>query len=383
MPMRRADFADRLIRAALFGLALWVGCGPEPFYSRLGDDASVGGADTAPPDAVAGSGGMAPIGTGGTPSSGGSGGGGSGGMAGPGSGGRASGGATQTGGMGAGQSGGNPGTGGMTTATGGAGSAGPGTGGAPATGGRGSGGAATGGAGTGGAGTGGAGTGGAGTGGAAPMRLILSIDFVGGRTTAAMAMSLYETAGARPAANWNSAPGAMGSLGSLILSDGAASNAAITWNAPIIGTGAGLWTLNYADQPGDLRMLNGYLDPKWSTIPTTAPTLFTVSGLPATIASGSYDVYVYTVGDVAGDMRSYQYGLGSQFQTVTQNSAPPVPPPSPFPYTSANDGMIGTHVVFTSITGDSFSVTAKPISGTNNIYRAPVNGIQIVWPSGS
>jgi hypothetical protein len=196
-------------------------------------------------------------------------------------------------------------------------------------------------------------------------------------------MSLYETAGARPAAQWNSAAGAMGSLANLRLSDGTTSSASISWDALKSGATVGLWTLGYADQPGDLRMLNGYLDPTWPSIPTTAPTLFTVSGLPASIATGSYDVYVYTIGDSANDMRSYQYGLGSQTRTVTQNSAPDTSPPSPFPYASANSSMKGTHVVFTAITGSSFNVTAKPLSGTNSLYRAPVNGIQIVWPAGS
>lgn len=374
MPLRRADLSLLLVRAASVGLALWAGCGgPEPFHSEqsFNDDASVGGADGGLLDAPAGSGGMPAAGTGGAPMSTG-GGPGSGGATGGGSGGRASGGATATGGAGSGQSGGSPATGGMMMATGGAGAAAPGSGGEPATGGRGTGGAASGGAGTGGAGTGGA-----------PTRLILSIDFVGGRSTAATAMSASETAGARPATNWNSAQGAMGSLASLTLSDGTTSNAAITWNALESGATTGTWAVNYADQPGDLRMLNGYLDPTWPTIPGTAPTLFTVSGLPAAIASGSYDVYVYTIGDSLNDTRSYQYGLGSQVQTVTQSSPPAVPPPSPFPYASANDNMTGTHVVFTAITGGTFSVTAKPVSGTNNRYRAPVNGVQIVWPAGS
>ena len=52
-------------------------------------------------------------------------------------------------------------------------------------------------------------------------------------------------------------------------------------------------------------------------------------------------------------------------------------------YASANSSMTGTHVVFSGVSGASFSVTAKPVSGTNSRYRAPVNGIQIVWPSGS
>jgi len=394
--MRRADSALRLVQASFLSLTLWTGCGPQQTYSRLGPEGGVvmNGPDSGQPDGIAGRGGMSStgtggiaIGSGGTPSSsGGAGGGGTGGLIGGGPGGRASGGATSTGGvggMGAGPAGGSPATGGMMAATGGAVSGGgtPATGGS-ATGGAATGGAATGGAATGGAATGGAATGGAGAGGTAPTRLILSIDFVGGRgTTAATAMAPSETAGARPAAHWNSASGDMGSAGSLTLSDGTKSNASITWDAPVVNT-TSLWTMNYADTPGDLRMMNGYLDPRWSTLPANASTLFTVSGLPAVIANGTYDVYVYTVGDVGSDMRSYQYTLGGQSQTVKQNTAPPVPPPSPYPYASANSNMVGTHVVFTA-TGNSFMVTAKPVSGAAGIYRAPVNGIQIVWPSGS
>jgi hypothetical protein len=397
--MRRADSALRLVQVSLLGLTLWAGCGPPQTYSRLGLDASVfmNGQDSGQPDGIAGRGGMSSTGTGGTfigsggtpSSSGGVGGGGTGGLIGTGPGGRASGGATSSGGvggMGAGPAGGSPATGGMMAATGGAVAGG----GAPAIGGRGgaatggaaTGGAATGGAATGGAGTGGAGIGGTGAGGSPPTRLILSIDFVGGRgTTAATAMAASETAGARPAAHWNSASGDMGSAGSLTLSDGTKSNASITWDAPVVNT-TSLWTMNYADTPGDLRMMNGYLDPRWSTIPANASTLFTVSGLPAVIANGTYDVYVYTVGEVGSDMRSYQYTLGAQSETVKQETAPPVPPPSPYPYARANSSMVGTHVVFTA-TGSSFIVTAKPVSGAAGIYRAPVNGIQIVWPSGS
>jgi hypothetical protein len=169
----------------------------------------------------------------------------------------------------------------------------------------------------------------------------------------------------------------------LKLSDGSTSAASITWNAPIPAGEVGLWTLGYTDAPGDVRMMNGYLDPIWTAVPTTAPTILTVSGLPTSIASGQYDVYVYTYANVTTDTRSYQYGLGAMYQTVTQSTNPPVTPPSPYAYTSANDNMVGTHVVFDGITGTSFSVTAKPLSGTNNRLRAPVNGIQIVWPSGS
>jgi hypothetical protein len=214
--------------------------------------------------------------------------------------------------------------------------------------------------------------------------LIVSVDFVGGRPPAAtVKMTDAETAGARPAAHWNSAEGAMGTLANLMLSDGSTSAATVAWNAPLSAANLGLWTIGYTDAPGDVRMMNGYLDPTWATIPTAPSTILTVSGLPAAIASGTYDVYVYTFGYVTTDMRSYQYSVGSEFQTVAQDANPPIPPASPYPYASANDSGVGTHVVFSRVTGASVSVTVKPVSGTNVRYRAPINGIQIVWPSGS
>lgn len=177
----------------------------------------------------------------------------------------------------------------------------------------------------------------------------------------------------------------MGTLASLKLSDGSTSAASVTWNAPFAAANTyGIWTIGYTDAPGDVRMMNGHLDPTWTSIPATAPTILTVSGLPAAIAGGTYDVYIYTLGGVSSDMRSYQYGVGAaEVQTVVQDTAPPMPPASPYPYTSANDSQVGTHVIFTRVTGASVSVTAKPVSGTNNRFRAPINGIQIVWPSGS
>ena len=130
-------------------------------------------------------------------------------------------------------------------------------------------------------------------------------------------------------------------------------------------------------------MMNGYLDPAWTTAPTTAASLVTISALPAAIAAGSYDVYVYVLGSVASDMRTYQYAIGATTFTVVQNTAPPIPPASPYPYTAAPDMGSGTHVIFRAITGASFTLTAKGISGTGSRFRAPVNGIQIVFPAGS
>ena len=173
------------------------------------------------------------------------------------------------------------------SATGGAGA---GSGGVAGGGGR----AATGGAGGGAAGNGGAGGG--------SNQIIVSIDFIGGSVptgganggtvVGAPAMTATETAGVKPAANWNGAASIMGTLGNLLRSDGSATAASVTWNSPAMAGNPGEWINGYADAPGNTRMMNGYLDPTASTSPATVK----VSGLPATIAGG-YDVYVYTLGD--------------------------------------------------------------------------------------
>ena len=54
------------------------------------------------------------------------------------------------------------------------------------------------------------------------------------------------------------------------------------------------------------------------------------------------------------------------------------------PHTQTPDnGTTGDYVVFTNVTGASFTLTSAAISASDNNMRAPVNGIQIVWPSGS
>jgi len=50
-------------------------------------------------------------------------------------------------------------------------------------------------------------------------------------------------------------------------------------------------------------------------------------------------------------------------------------------YTLAPAGGAGNYVVFRNLTGASFTLTATPDSGSTK--RAPVNGLQIVAPTGS
>ena len=227
-------------------------------------------------------------------------------------------------------------------------------------------------------GTGGAGTGGSATGGATKS-VVISVDFVGGvpgsdRTIKAMAAS--ESAGVKPATYWNSAPGSAGTLSSLVSAAGTLSAASITWNSPFrSGIDSGTYSLYFADAPGDVRMMNGYLDPSSASV---SPATIDVTGLAAPMSSG-YDVYVYCYGQIATPVtRTSQYAIGSTTHTVTQKG----PSAAAFAgYTLAPEQGDGNYVVFRNVTGTGFTLTAQP--GTDSMLRAPVNGIQIVYPSGS
>jgi hypothetical protein len=259
-----------------------------------------------------------------------------------------------------------------------AGSSAGGAAGASSTGG--AGGGAAGGAG-GRAGSGSAGNGGAGGG---NNQIIVSIDFIGGSVptggasggtlVGAVPMTATETAGVKLAANWNGAASITGTLANLRQSDGTVTTATVTWSSPATAGNPGEWTNGYADAPGDTRMMNGYLDPSSSTSPATVK----VGGLPAHIAAG-YDVYVYALGDLPGaSTRTYLYAIGNTTVTVSQTG----PSPSTFPgQTLAPAGGAGSYVVFHNVSGTTFTLTATP--GTGPQTRAPVNGIQIVWPPGS
>jgi hypothetical protein len=300
-----------------------------------------------------------------------------------------------SGGLGAaGQAGGGvAGTGGATTiadATGGSTDGGDASGGSQA-GGSATGGAAPGSGGSGGdsdgtgAGAGGQTTGAAGAGGAQPV--VLSIDFIGGRwgtagaggktVTVAPAMSSSEVAGVKPAAAWNGAPGASGSLLGLTLSTGSLSpTIGVTWMSPASASGPGIWTHEYPDAPGDSRMMNGYLDPLSSSAPATVA----VTGLPPEITTQGYDVYVYAGGQItSAGLRTCRYTIGTTSTTASQMG----PTNTVWPgFTLARDGGTGNYVVFRNMSAPSFTLTATP--GANAaVPRAPVNGLQIVSPTGS
>jgi len=201
----------------------------------------------------------------------------------------------------------------------------------------------------------------------------------GAMLVAEPALAATEVAGVKPVAHWNGAANIMGTLTNLVLADGTATSATATWNSPSMGSNPGEWTVGFPDMPGNTRMMNGYLDP----VAVSMPAVVTVSGLPASITGGGYDVYVYVTGDVGTGTgtRTYNYAIGTATLTVSQTG----PVPTSFTsFTLAPAGGAGNYIIFRNLTAATFTLTATPgTATTGNNVRAPVNGLQIVSPAGS
>ena len=192
-----------------------------------------------------------------------------------------------------------------------------------------------------------------------PGKGAVSVDFIGRDVPMANA----EVAGVVAKSNWNNASGASGT--NLVLRDetNAATTATLTWAA---GT---VWSLPVADNPGDFRIMNGYLDPVGQNATVTVP------GLP--VDANGYDVYVYSDGDNGGATRAGNYQIsGAGFITTTITATDTGNANFSGAYAQANNSA-GNYVQFT-ISATGFTLTAIPGTSSDSVPRAPVNGIQIV-----
>jgi hypothetical protein len=194
---------------------------------------------------------------------------------------------------------------------------------------------------------------------------VISINFVGPGT----AMASTEVAGVVAKSNWNNATGSTSTNSlSLFNESGNATSGTVIWKSDNV------WSLPITDQPGNARMMKGYLDTGSGNTTTV-----TVDGLPAN--SNGYNIYVYADGDNGSATRSATYeingpGLTTPIVHLTD------PPNANFSnaFTQANNSS-GNYVLFTNVNASSFTISAIP-GATSDRPRAPVNGIQIV-PLGS
>jgi hypothetical protein len=103
-------------------------------------------------------------------------------------------------------------------------------------------------------------------------------------------------------------------------------------------------------------------------------TTATVSGLPSN--ANGFKVYVYCNETAFGATRTAAYQIsGTGITTTTINATDP----STFTgtFTQANNST-GNYVVFTIGNVSGFTISASPVSASDGILRAPLNGIQIV-----
>jgi hypothetical protein len=188
----------------------------------------------------------------------------------------------------------------------------------------------------------------------------IGINFVG---TTSTLMAATESAGVIAKPHWNNAAGAVSSTAlPLVDESGALTSAAVTWRS---NNG---WMTPIADQPGNARLMKGYLDTT-----STSTTTITVTGL----AEQSYDVYVYGDGDNRGDTRSAAYTVsGTGITTTTLNLIDPANTNFGAAFIPAANSN-GNYVKF-SLSATGFTLTVSPTTAATSTRRAAVNGLQIV-----
>ena len=165
--------------------------------------------------------------------------------------------------------------------------------------------------------------------------------------------------------HWNNISSANGSLSGLLDSDGSATGASVSWDSSL-----GTWDTGNLMLPGNEQLMHGYLDADAS-----GATLG-VTDIPYV----SYDVIVYHESQ-EGDGRIGHYTIGGTTIWAKDRAGIFGADHSDFlldGYVSqaeAEAGVGGNAIVFTCLSGDSFTLTAVGVGGTP---RAPIQAIQIV-----
>jgi hypothetical protein len=192
-----------------------------------------------------------------------------------------------------------------------------------------------------------------------------------------VAMDPGEIAGVVRQANWNQVTGPSGFNEPLSDQNGVALAAGfVSWE------GSNTWTTNTPDAPGDSRLMGAYLDSN-----NTRTNTVVVTGISGLI-TGTYDVYVYCVGDGHGGRHGFYTLLTSGgndaplggTQTLECTDLKAFDPASGYSQ-DLQDGSGGNYIKFTGQSGDGFVLLASstnPLTSADNGLRAPINAIQIV-----
>ncbi len=211
----------------------------------------------------------------------------------------------------------------------------------------------------------------------APYTDAISINFVSYNATP---MVPSETAGVVPLKNWNQAGIAnSGELDNLVDANGNATTALVQWTAP------NTYFTSVPDQPGNDRMMRGYLDSS-NTIPNTEA----VSGLPSSFKMYDVIVYFYGGNDSTPDStRAASYRLTSvdndgvvhgcsAREGSTVSGTDPGGVVFSGTFIQASGGSIGNYVEFLDCTGSNFNLAPVHAGSTDSQVRASINGLQIL-----
>jgi hypothetical protein len=190
---------------------------------------------------------------------------------------------------------------------------------------------------------------------------VISIDFVG----TGIPMGPTEIAGVVPKSRWNDESGVTSASPQRLVDEtGGATGAMVSWKAD------NLHALPINDQPGNVRMMRGYLDDHYGH-----PTVVMVAGLPSN--ANGYNVYVYADGDNTTATRTGIYQIsGADITTTSISLTDAANTNFSGTFTQANNSA-GNYVVF-PINATGFTLTVTAGASSTATRRAPVNGIQIV-----
>ena len=223
----------------------------------------------------------------------------------------------------------------------------------------------------------------------------IGIDWFGGNGTGDQTQMLpTDVAGVVPQGNWNSFlddPAIAVQTAPLVLSNGAASGATVTFSGS-----PNDWDTN-VDQSlsANHKMMLGYLDTNDTSITTVM-----VSGLPASLTGPGYNVIIYYDGDngTAGAIGSHRVGryeingvsqwgrdAGNRFDGAFVQGQTLIDPAPGMSGTQLDNQAAavaavpaGNYMVFSGLTGSSFTLNVQASVSGSATNRASINGMQIV-----
>ena len=150
----------------------------------------------------------------------------------------------------------------------------------------------------------------------------------------------------------------------------------VLWEANNIWSSTGNGEENNGFADADRTLMTGYLDTADATT-----TKVNIGNIPDALTAGGYDVYVYTLGGVAGRGGGYRVldANGGVLKPYVKAKSP-ANPSTYVEAVSAASHSTGTYLVFSGLKAGAITVeaTSAAPNGTGSPARAPINAIQLV-----